>query len=54
MKFKIEISETRWLVLDVEADSAEAAIEQTGKKYRNGEIVLSADNTDGDFSVKAL
>ena len=54
MKFQIEVSETRWRVLEVEAGTADEAREQTEKKYRDGKIVLTPENTDETFEVKTV
>lgn len=44
-KFKVQITETLQRIEEVEAPDFAEAIEKISDKYRNGEIVLTADNS---------
>lgn len=47
MKFEFEIEETLKRKVTIEAETEEAAIDEIKRKYKNEEIVLSADDYDG-------
>lgn len=52
-KYKIIITETLKKELEIEAESKDKALEFVKEKYRDEEIVLSADDfVDVDFKVK--
>ena len=52
MKIKIEITETLQRIIEVEATSAEDALDIIIKKYKNSEIILDADDyIDTEFNV---
>lgn len=44
-KYNIEITETIQKIIEVEADSEQAALHSAMKKYKNSEVIL----TDEDF-----
>ena len=53
MKFKVEIAESLYRVVEVEAKSDIEASEMVDKQYRNSEIVLGGDDFT-DYTVKVL
>ena len=53
MKYSVEVKETLFRLVEVEAESMNEAKEITEKLYKNEEIVLTADDFKGvNFSVQ--
>lgn len=51
-EYSIEITETLQTVVYIEADNLEDALSMTREQYRNGDIVLDADNSNVDYDIK--
>lgn len=51
-EYSIEITETLQTVVYIEADNLEDALTMTREQYRNGDIVLDADNSNVDYDIK--
>ncbi|MCP4596245.1 DpnD/PcfM family protein [Neptuniibacter sp.] len=53
--FKVEIKETLSKVLDIQADTAEEAMQIVDDMYRDGEeLVLDVNDCDGDYELAIL
>lgn len=54
--FDIEVKETQWCLVEIEADNLEEALEKVNDMYEKGEIVINVthNSTDYDWEIYPL